>query len=296
MIQGTLIVNAFLNSKQTNETYQRLANAAKRHGVKMDLRTNGDFVVRVDRREVITPKDFKSDFVLFWNKDVPLGYGLEAKGIRLFNRTEGIRLCDNKAWTFEAISQSDYSDKIRMPKTIRVPMTFAGIAYSNYDFLDGIIEEMELPFVIKECLGSYGGQVYLARTKAEAIEIFSRMNGQDVIIQEYISSSKGRDIRAYVVGGKVAAAIERRNDNDFRANITNGGSASKIDLTDEQIQMALDATKALNLDFAGVDLLHLENGAPILCEVNSNAQFEGLMQATGVDVADLIMEHIINTA
>lgn len=292
MLKGTLIVNAFLDSPQTTDTYEHLIEAAKRHNIDMDLRTNGEFFARVDKKGVIVPKDFKSDFVLFWNKDVALGYALEAEGYRLYNPSEAIRLCDNKAATFEAITNSSYSDVIRMPRTIRIPMTFAGIGYTNYDFIDAVIEEMGLPFVLKECWGSYGGQVYLANTKEEAVKILSKMDGQDVIAQEYISSSKGRDIRAYIVGGKLVAAIERRNDNDFRANITNGGTAIAIKLNKEQEEMAIAATKALEMDFAGVDLLHMKDGAPILCEVNSNAQFAGLYKATGIDVTDAIMEHI----
>ena len=295
MLKGTLVVNSFLDSYQTTDTYNHLMDSAKRHGLMMELRTNGEFFARVDRKGVIFPKGFKDDFVLFWNKDVALGKALEEEGLRLYNPSEGIRLCDNKAFTFEAINNSRYASEITMPKTIRIPMTFAGIGYTNYDFLDAVIDEMGLPFVLKECWGSYGGQVYLANTKEEAVNILSKMDGQDVIAQEYISSSKGRDIRAYVVGDEVIAAIERRNDNDFRANITNGGTAEAITLTKEQEKMAIAATKALELDFAGVDLLHLQDDLPILCEVNSNAQFAGLYKATGIDVTDAIMEHIIAT-
>ena len=87
------------------------------------------------------------------------------------------------------------------------------------------------------------------------------------------------------------ASMLRYNDNDFRANITNGGSMEKYNPTKEEVKMAIDTCKALNLDFGGVDILFGENG-PILCEVNSNAHFKNIYDCTGENVADYIIEYI----
>lgn len=287
-MNGLLIVNSFLSSAQTDETYKWLMGSAKRHGLDMKLATNADFFAILDERRVI-PNPGEQDFILFWNKDVALGANLEACGYRLFNPSEAIRLCDNKSFTTDALA-----GVVKMPKTFKVPMTFNTIGYTNSDFIDFLANELNFPFVIKECWGSYGGQVYLIHNKNEAIELFRQIDGTECIACEYISHSKGRDLRAYVVGDRVVAAMERRNDNDFRANITNGGTSHPYKITKEQEEMAITAAKALNLDFAGVDLLFLENDEPILCEVNSNAQFIGLHQATGIDITDDIFEHIID--
>lgn len=287
-LAGTLIVNAFLHSKQTDETYAWIMDSAKRHNIDLDYRTTCDYIPRIDNN-TLSKLPEKSDFILFWNKDVMLGSALENQGLRLYNNSEGIKLCDDKSRTTKALANI-----IRMPKTYKIPMTFDGIGYNNYSFIDYIGEILGFPFVIKECYGSYGGQVYLATDKNKAIDILSSVGANECIAQEYISTSYGRDIRAYVVGDRVVAAMERRNDNDFRANITNGGSANKYTLTSSQEEMAIKAAKALNLDFAGVDLLFLENDEPILCEVNSNAQFIGLFSATGINIPDHILEYIMN--
>ena len=94
-----------------------------------------------------------------------------------------------------------------------------------------------------------------------------------------------------VVGGRAVAAMRRTaKDGDFRANITNGGTAEGIEPTPEQAELAVRAAKALGLDFAGVDLLDFD-GEPVVCEVNSNAHFVNLYNACGVNVADEIMEY-----
>lgn len=290
ILQGTLIINAFLHSAQTDDTYKHLVESAKRHNIDLDLRTNADYFTVIDSNSV-EPIPDKSDFILFWNKDTTLGDALEDKGFRLYNPSSGIRICDNKSLTVKALA-----GKIRMPKTYKVPMTFDGIGYNDSTFIDFISDSLGYPFVIKECWGSYGGQVYLANNKQDAIDIFSKVDGTECIACEYISSSFGRDLRAYVVGDRVVAAMERSNPNDFRANITNGGMSKPYKITKSQKEMAIKATKLLGLDFAGVDLMFLDNDEPILCEVNSNAQFLGLYQATGIDITDAIFEHIITTA
>lgn len=285
---GTIITNAFLQSKQTDETYEWLAQSARRHNINVELKTNADFLANISEN-CIVPSIDNTDFILFWNKDVCLGRALENQGFKLYNSARSIELCDNKALTTEALANI-----IRMPKTFKVPMTFDGIGYNKYDFIDMIADLLAYPFVIKECWGSYGGQVYLANNKAKAIDIFSAIDGTECIVQEYISSSKGRDLRAYVVGDRVVAAMERNNPNDFRANITNGGSSLPYKISESQAQMAISASKALGLDFAGVDILFLDDDEPILCEVNSNAQFKGLYEASGINITDYIFEHILS--
>ena len=111
-------------------------------------------------------------------------------------------------------------------------------------------------------------------------------------MQEYISSSKGKDIRINVVGEQAIVSMLRENDNDFRSNISNGGHGSIYQPKPEFIDLALKASKALGLDFAGVDVMFGEDG-PIICEVNSNPQVASTLNATGVNLADYIADYII---
>ena len=290
MIKGLLIINAFLDTPQVKHTYDRLLEGAKNSGIDMRLATNADFFVMLDSGLVKAKpeNDLKNiDFILFWNKDVFLGRALERMGYRLFNCADAIEACDNKALTFEMLEGI-----CRMPKTIKVPMTFNTIGYNDMSFEKTIGKELGYPYVIKECLGSYGGQVYLAGSSDEAVRILKSIEGKDCIAQQFIESSRGRDIRAYVVGDRVVAAMERYNENDFRSNIANGGMAKTHAITPEQEKMAVTAAKGLGLDFAGVDLLLDENNEPLLCEVNSNAQFAALLSTTGINICDALFEHI----
>ena len=292
--KGILIVNAFLDTPQVRDTYDMLLAGGRRSGCDIKLMTNADFGVDLESGEASCIADpdglADADFILFWNKDVFLGRALERMGYRLFNRADAIAWCDNKAATYEKLEGI-----CRMPKTIKIPMTFDTIGYPDLSFEDNIGKILGYPYVIKECLGSYGGQVYLAADSAEAQRILRSIEGKDCIAQEYISSSKGCDLRAYVVGDRVVAAMRRRNDNDFRSNITAGGIAEKYDITREQEEMAVAAVSKLGLDFAGVDILFGEGGKPLLCEVNSNAQFKGLLEATGTDITDALFDHILRT-
>ena len=291
--RGLLIVNAFLKSVQTDETYELLQKGAKRADIDMGFATNADFFVELDSGLVkAKPEhDLKDvDFILFWNKDVFLGRALERMGYRLFNCADAIEACDNKALTFEMLEGI-----CTMPKTIKVPMTFNTIGYDDLSFEEQIGKQLGYPYVIKECLGSYGGQVYLADDTEKARTILKKIEGKDCLAQEYIKESSGRDLRAYVVGDRIAAAMQRINPEDFRSNISNGGTATAYTPSKEQEQMAIASVKGLGLDFAGVDILFGKEDKPILCEVNSNAQFKGLLNATGIDITDALFDHIISS-
>ena len=290
MIKGLLIVNSFLKTPEVNKTYDRLLEGAKRAGIDMSMAGNAEFFAGLDNGLVkAAPENNMSDvdFVLFWNKDVFLGRALERMGHRLYNCADSIEACDNKALTFEMLQ-----GLCRMPKTIKVPMTFNTIGYDDLSFEEKIGKQLGYPYVIKECLGSYGGQVYLADDSDKARAILKQIEGKDCIAQEYIRTSHGRDLRAYVVGDRVVASMVRHNPDDFRSNIANGGSAEKYEITKEQEKMAVDAVKGLGLDFGGVDILFGEHEEPILCEVNSNAQFAALKNVTGIDITDALFEYI----
>ncbi len=274
-MNGCLVVNGFLNSSIFNEIFLWLERAFNDRGHKLIVYSNTELLNGNMKH--------KPDFVLFWDKDIVLAKQLEAQGIRLFNSAKAIEVCDNKALTYIALK-----DKVPMPKTIVGPMTYRNIGYNSFDFLDNI--NIDYPLVIKECCGSFGMQVYLAHNRLECENILKSTN-EPVIFQELIRESYGRDIRINMVGDNAVCAMIRYNDNDFRANITNGGSMKKYEPTKQEINMARNVCKILNLDFGGVDILFGKNG-PLLCEVNSNAHFKNIFDCTGVNVAEKIAEYI----
>lgn len=229
------------------------------------------------------------DFVIFWDKDIKLAKMLEDLGHKVFNNSKAIEICDDKAKTY--ISLLD--NKIKQPKTIVFPLIYNGSIASYNDFIEFSINNISFPIVIKECFGSFGQQVYLSKNKEELVKIIDSLGTKPFILQELIKTSIGKDLRLEVIGDEIVATVIRENKNDFRANLTNGGIASKYNPSLKQMEMALNVSKYLNLDFAGVDILFGENAEPVLCEVNSNAYPINVQNITGVNIVNKILNYII---
>ena len=115
------------------------------------------------------------------------------------------------------------------------------------------------------------------------------------LYQEFVSSSEGRDERIIVIGKKAVAFMQRKNDKDFRANIELGGKAYFDVPPCEFVQVAQKVAEILDADYLGVDLLYDKSGLPLVCEVNSNAFFNGIESATGINIAAQYAEYIIKT-
>lgn len=150
------------------------------------------------------------------------------------------------------------------------------------------------PLIVKLLEGTQGYGVVLAPTKKAAesmIEAFHSMKAR-VIVQEFISESKGADIRAFVVDGKVVGAMKRQGkEGEFRSNLHQGGTGSLIRLSKEERKMALTAAGAMNLPVAGVDMLQSARG-PLILEVNSSPGLEGIEKATNKDIASTIIRYL----
>lgn len=150
------------------------------------------------------------------------------------------------------------------------------------------------PLVIKMLEGTQGVGVVLAETRNAAESVIEAFRGLDahILVQEFIAEAKGSDIRAFVVGDEVVAAMRRQaKPGEFRANLHRGARAVPIELSDQERRTALRATRALGLHLAGVDLIRSEKG-PLVIEVNASPGLEGIQAATGVDVADKIIAFI----
>jgi RimK family alpha-L-glutamate ligase len=282
---GWLIVNEFLHGVKYDELYAMLKTAAKKRGVLLCMKTNAELMHEVGGR-LDGPLP---DFAIFWDKDVYLCRSLERLGVRTFNSARAIENCDNKIRTAELLTGAG----ICIPRTFVAPKTFENVGHNSTDFLQKAVKELGLPMVIKEAYGSFGEQVYLAKTYGEVFSIVERIGHKDFLMQQFIASSKGRDIRVNVVGDKVVAAMLRENKNDFRSNVSGGGIPKKTMITKAQEQAAISASQAMGLDFAGVDVLFGTDGEPIICEVNSNPHFKSTYQSTGVDMSEHILDYIL---
>jgi len=167
---------------------------------------------------------------------------------------------------------------------------------------DNLQEALEMvggpPVILKLVQGTQGVGVILAESRESVestLDTLWRL-GQNIIIQEFIKESRGEDIRAFVVGGEVVAAMKRKaRVGEFRSNIHRGGHAVAIKLTAEYQEAAIKAAEVLGLKIAGVDMLRSRSG-PKVMEVNSSPGFEGLESVTGVDVAQKIIDYTVNYA
>jgi len=150
----------------------------------------------------------------------------------------------------------------------------------------------EPPHVIKLNEGSQGNGVVLAEKRSASQSVIEAFRGlyANFLVQEFIAEAKGCDLRCFVVGGKVVAAMQREaSAGDFRANLHRGGSAVAVKLSAAEKLIAVRAAEALGLGVAGVDLLRSERG-PLVLEVNASPGLEGIEAVTGVDVAGAIIE------
>jgi ribosomal protein S6--L-glutamate ligase len=199
----------------------------------------------------------------------------------------------------QAISRS--RDKLRCLQILAregIGLPVTGFAHATQD-IDGLIETVGgAPLVIKLLEGTQGIGVVLAETNHAAKSVIEAFRGLDanILVQEFIKEAEGADLRCFVVGGKVVAAMKRQSAaGEFRSNLHRGGSADKVKLTPEEKSTAVRSAKAMGLCVAGVDLLRSHHG-PVVIEVNSSPGLEGIEQATGVDVAGKILDFIAKNA
>lgn len=285
--KGYIIINGFLREEKFFSLYSALKQSADKAGLQLELKTNIELMCDIASGKTVA-NEALPPFAIFWDKDVRLAKTLEAAGMKLFNSAGAIELCDDKSLTHIALM-----NRVPQPKTVLIPLTFPRVGYTDCAFLEKIADYLGFPFVIKQCFGSFGAGVYLARNMDEAKAALMKTAGGAAIAQQYIASSFARDIRAYVVGDKVAAAMLRHNESgDFRANVAQGGKADAYTLNEAQAALAVKTARILGCTFAGVDLLFGENGEMTVCEVNSNAHFAGISAATGVNIADKIIEAV----
>ena len=174
---------------------------------------------------------------------------------------------------------------VGMPRTV----------FTNYSKdVAGMVDRIGAPCIIKLLEGTQGLGVVLADNKKAAVAVVEAFNSLKarVIIQEFIKESRGVDIRAFVVDGRVVGAMKRTGkEGEFRSNLHRGGSAEVIELSQDEEVVAIKAAKALGLHIAGVDILQSDRG-PLVIEVNSSPGLEGIEGATHMDIAGEIVKFI----
>lgn len=212
---------------------------------------------------------------------VAVVHHLESMGIPVVNRSGAILRARDKLLTLQLLSRHG----------LDVPRTAMARAPEG---LDRVLARVGgPPVVLKLDQGTQGVGVILAETRSAVEATLETLwgLGQNILVQEFVAESRGRDIRAMVVGGEVVAAMRRQaRVGEWRSNVHRGARAEPVELDPAFARAAIAAAEIVGLDLAGVDLLEGRNG-PRVMEVNASPGLEGLERATGVDVAERIVRH-----
>jgi len=203
-------------------------------------------------------------------------------GVYCLNTAEAISKSRDKLFASQLFSKND----------LHIPIT--GFAKSPMDTKDLIRMVNGAPLIIKLLESTQGKGVVMAETNKAAESVINAFKSvqTNILVQEFVKEANGQDIRCFVVNGKVVASMQRQaQKGEFRANIHQGGLASLIKITPEERKLAVKSAKVLNLDVAGVDIIRSNRG-PLLLEVNSSPGLEGIENATGLDIANVMIETI----
>ena len=197
----------------------------------------------------------------------------------------------------ESVAVTRSRDKLRSAQLLArkgIGMPVTGFAHNPDDIQDLLHEVGGAPVVIKLLEGTQGIGVVLAETKKAAESVIQAFMGlkANIMVQEFIKEAGGSDLRCFVVGDKVVAAMKRQGpEGEFRSNLHRGGSASLVRLTPEERSTAVRAARVMGLGVCGVDLLRSNHG-PVVMEVNSSPGLEGIEKASEKDVAGIIIQYL----
>jgi ribosomal protein S6--L-glutamate ligase len=287
---------AILSRKRSLHSTSRLVQAARARGhraIVLDtLRCN--LVLERARARML----FRSVEVRGIDVVIPrIGASITGYGLAVVNHFEmmGVPVLNTAA----SISRS--RDKLRCLQLLAgsgmdVPRTVMARDRANLRLL---LEEVGgLPAIVKLIRGTQGVGVMIAQSLGELqglLNTFSALD-QDIVLQEFVAESKGRDIRVLVVGNRVVGAMRRQaRKGEFRSNLHRGGRGRPVELEPAWAKVAVKAAQVIGLEVAGVDMLESRDG-PKVMEINSSPGFEGLERATGIDVAGAIVEHAVDCA
>ena len=205
----------------------------------------------------------------------------ERLGVPTFNTSLSTETVRDKLFTHQLLSRA----KLPIPKTM----------LAKFPIDVGLVEKaLGFPIVVKTLSGTQGSGVFLCETRLHFEDLMelirATQSNANLIFQEFISDSRGRDVRILVIGGRVVAAMERRSVNDnFKANFSLGGEVKPFKPNRDAEWLALESARLLGLDIAGIDLLFDGEGFKI-CEANSSPGFEGIEKCCETDIASEILD------
>ena len=277
MPRGLIIYNKKEN-EITDYSVLRLLESARSKNIDLSILTPEQFelvVTRSDRNSILV--DDKTtllpDFIL-----PRMGSSTSFYALSVIRQLEhcGVYSCNS------ASAIQNVKDKLLMHQILaysRLPTPKTMLAKFPVD-ISVVKREIGVPLIIKNVTGTQGRGVYLCESEEKFSDImeliYANNENANIIIQEFIETSYGKDLRVFVIGGKVVGCMQRIAKSGFKANFSIGADVQPFELTPEAEWIATEAARLLNLDVAGVDLLFGEDGKYLICEANSSPQFHGL--------------------
>jgi ribosomal protein S6--L-glutamate ligase len=285
---------AILSRKATLYSTQRLTQAARRRGHTVRVMNPLDFTMVLSTRnpelyykgrklaptpDAVIPRIGQS--ITFFGLAVVRQF--ETMGVYCLNESNAIARSRDKLRALQILSQAAETGVpptaiARRPEYARRMLAHVGGA----------------PAIVKLIQGTQGAGVVIVDSRQSFDSVIDAFHaiGQNILIQSFVKEARGEDIRAFVVGRRMVAAMSRKAvEGEFRSNVHLGGSASRIKLSPEYRKAAVAAARLMGLDVAGVDMLASEEG-PMIMEVNSSPGLQGIERSSGVDVADAVIAHI----
>lgn len=277
-----------------NYASKRLLEEAAKNDIEITFIAQEDCEILVTSRkeERLFYKGEEADLPdVFWSRKGALTTYFELALLRHMEREQSVFVL-NHSEAVEAAKDKLFTFQLLAEKSIPIPKTL--LAKFPLDF--NVIEnQFTYPFVLKKISGTQGKGVFLIKNREQLEEYQELLSGKEqldnFIIQQYVKTSHGKDIRVFVVGGRAVGAMQRSANKGFKANYSAGGSVQKFALTPELEWLSIEAANTLGLDVAGVDLLFGESGFEI-CEVNSNPGFHGFEEATEINIPQQIFDFL----
>ena len=278
-----------LNEESFKEKNKLFVEAARKNNIFLDFKSNVSLYTYIDNHNVKCHDSYGTyDYAIFFDQDYHLAKNLETMGVKVVNSSRSIRLCENRATMYGQLAKCG----IAIPKTVILPVMTNFSMQKIHMFLSEAIRDLGLPIVVKEWFGDFGKNVYLASTKEQLYALVEKLNGRELLFQEFIVEASGSDIRLFVIKNKVVASFRRQGaSGDFRSNLALGGSMNNYIPTHADEELAISACQAMNCDFAIVDILRSING-PVVCEVNTNADVNNFVKCCNVDIPSLLLKSI----
>jgi len=280
--------------KQERYEVDRLLEAAPKNGYEVEVIDPGEIEIIVNshgedglllRGEVIDPPDFiiprmgsATDYYM-----LAVMRHLEDLGVITINNADSVALAQDKLYHLQVLAAA--GSPIPRTMLVRFPIS-----------LETIEEQIGLPVVIKTLVGTQGSGVFLAKDREQLNDVLQFVEANNpqaqLVLQQYLEESKGRDVRILAIGGQVIAGMERRAKTGFKSNYSQGGEAVPFTTGPKNNMTVAAIMDQLDMDMAGLDFLYDKEIGFRICEVNSSPGFEGLEATCDVDVADMVFKFL----